>query len=137
MRTYKQFMERAQKERRDIRPGDPDEFPFDSYLGITKIGDRYEVLVHPEDKWKDLSFSGACNTLCDFFTKYYSVIGRIDFNFSDDISEEEQKFVRRLCDIVRDRARFEQESIYEYNRAESLRPAATRAANAGLVDKFR
>ncbi len=137
MRTWEEFLELGEKSPKGARPREPGFFPYSSYLGITKKRNRYEIFHHPEEIWKNLSFIGVCDVLCDLFTEYYGVLNRVDFNFSDNFPEEEQKFVERLCDIVRDRARFKREVEEEYERAERLTPLARRAINAGLTDKFK
>lgn len=134
MKTWEEFVKQGERSR-FTRPGDDDFSPYNAYLGITKEMEKYEIFTHPEEIERDLSLFRAGEHLCDLLTKYACLSW--DINFSDNINEEEASFWRKLCSVAQERGRCGGRLNDALEEAASYRPAAIKAANAGLSDKWR
>jgi len=134
MKTLEQFIEQ-QERGRGARPGEANFFPFDCYLGVKKDDNgRYEVLI-VRDNTPNLDQLQAYSLLCDVMLKYCSI--KFELNFSDNIETEEQQFIHKMCDLVKDCGYYREHYRESAEEAANLRPAAIRAANAGLSDPWK
>ena len=81
-----------------------------------------------------MDFIQTANSLCDLLEECPL---RYELNFSEKVPEQEQKFLKRLAEIVLGKKECESHARDMANYAADLRPSALRAAGAGLSDKYK
>jgi hypothetical protein len=137
MKTFNQFAEEKEATRRNhLRPGQEGFNASHQYIGIFYDDKErnYTFQEGPEITANHVDFATAANLLCDSLIAYSGL--RFDINVSEDAPEQERRLIRRIAEVLKERAELYKEATDSSREAANLRPQAVRAAHKGLTDKF-